>query len=122
MVFEAVKKVSALTRIIKIINYPLLIGGCVFICVLFACFLGPRLAPQDPLKENYALRVNGNIRQPPYAPFAVEGFPLGTDQYGRDLLSRLLWAVRDGDIGCHYKVNNWDDHRAYLGMVPRTNW
>jgi peptide/nickel transport system permease protein len=28
------------------------------------------------------------------SPLTVPGFPLGSDQFGRDLPSRLLWGVR----------------------------
>jgi ABC-type dipeptide/oligopeptide/nickel transport system permease subunit len=46
------------------------------------------------MQENFTLKVDGNITRPPYPAFKVPGFPLGTDSFGRDIVSRLLWAVR----------------------------
>lgn len=60
----------------------------------FIAITGPGLAPQDPMKENYALSVDGQIKTPPYPAFKIAGYLLGTDRWGRDLLSRILWGVR----------------------------
>lgn len=62
--------------------------------MIFLAWFGPAFAPQDPMQENYTLKVDGKIRVPPYPPLKVPGYPLGTDQFGRDLLSRILWGVR----------------------------
>ena len=75
-------------------NWPLFFGGLIMLLMIFLAVKGPVLALQDPMKENYALRVNGQISRPPYAPFTIPGYPLGTDNFGRDLLSRILWGVR----------------------------
>ena len=45
----------------------------------------PLLAPHDPIKSDFAAGL-----QPPGTP----GHPLGTDQLGRDLLSRVLYGAR----------------------------
>ena len=45
----------------------------------------PWLAPHDPIKSDFAAGL-----QPPGTP----GHPLGTDQLGRDLLSRVLYGAR----------------------------
>lgn len=60
----------------------------VFICMLALCLvtigiLAPYIAPHDPLKTDMMNSLKG--------PSAV--FPLGTDQLGRDLLSRILYGV-----------------------------
>ena len=78
----------------KKINWPLLIGAVLVGFMLFLAAFGPSFAPQDPMKENYTLKVNGKFRVPPYPAFEVPGYYLGTDRYGRDLFSRILWAVR----------------------------
>ncbi len=78
----------------KKINLPLIIGTILITFLTFLAVFGPLFAPQDPMQENYALAVNGKIHVPPYAVNEIPGYPLGTDRYGRDLLSRILWAVR----------------------------
>ena len=62
--------------------------------MLILAIKGPDLAMQDPMQENYAFKVNGQVSRPPYPPFTIPGYPLGTDNFGRDLLSRILWGVR----------------------------
>jgi len=47
--------------------------------------LAPVLAPQDPIKTNLAQRL---------APPGTAGYPLGADDLGRDILSRLIWGGR----------------------------
>jgi peptide/nickel transport system permease protein len=47
------------------------------------CALAGILAPYDPLEVNPTRRL---------APIGTSGYPLGTDELGRDMLSRLLWG------------------------------
>lgn len=75
-------------------NWTLLIGLLLVGFIVLVALIGPSLAPQDPMQENFALSVDGRIRTPPYPAFKIEGYPLGTDRWGRDLWSRILWAVR----------------------------
>ncbi|MBI5354575.1 MAG: PQQ-binding-like beta-propeller repeat protein [Chloroflexi bacterium] len=78
----------------KKINWALMIGAILVGFMTFLAVFGPSFSPQNPMEENYTLKVDGSIRVPPYPAFKVEGYPLGTDRYGRDILSRILWAVR----------------------------
>ena len=57
-------------------------GAVVLLIVLMAIF-APLLAPFDPYKESVVLRLK---------PFGYRGHPLGTDELGRDLLSRLIYG------------------------------
>ena len=52
--------------------------------LLLAIVLGPWIAPYDPEEFHFLARL---------APPSAE-FWLGTDQFGRDILSRLLWGAR----------------------------
>src|SRR5690625_3193889 len=52
--------------------------------MLIAIF-APLLVPMDPNKINPGNRL---------APIGTEGHVLGTDQLGRDMLSRLIWGSR----------------------------
>ncbi|UCC65405.1 MAG: ABC transporter permease subunit, partial [Anaerolineae bacterium] len=75
-------------------NWPLLLGGLIVLFVMILAIAGPFLALQDPLKEHKVIKVDDKWELAPFPAFTVPGFPLGSDSYGRDLLSRLLWAVR----------------------------
>lgn len=75
-------------------NLPLFFGLLITGFVVAIAIWGPSLAPQNPIEQHYTLELNGEVRSPPYPPFRVEGFPLGTDRFGRDSLSQILWGVR----------------------------
>ncbi len=60
------------------------VAGAVFLVVAATSILAPFIAPHDPLQLLPALRLK------PPGP----DFPLGTDAYGRDLLSRILYGGR----------------------------
>ena len=75
-------------------NWPLIIGLVLVLSISFLAVFGPSLALRDPLETNTVVKVGGEWVRLPYPPFAVPGFPLGSDAYGRDLLSRLLWGIR----------------------------
>ncbi len=69
---------------------PVAITGAVIVVVfLLVAAFAPLLAPRDPLAQ-YLL---GEIR-PGSIPGPREGFPLGVDNLGRDLLSRLVVGSR----------------------------
>ena len=63
-----------------------LAGGFVVALLLASALFAPMLAPQDPTLLDTALRFR--------PPFADWRFPLGTDELGRDTLSRLLYGGR----------------------------
>ncbi|MDQ3412245.1 MAG: hypothetical protein M3509_09015, partial [Chloroflexota bacterium] len=63
-------------------------GGGIVLVVLTIALLGPLLAPHDPISQNLSEAL-----KPPF--WQVEGslsHPLGTDQYGRDVFSRLVYG------------------------------
>ena len=61
----------------------LVAGGFVLLFVAIALF-APLIAPYDPIKTNFLA-----VRQAPSWAYL-----LGTDEVGRDLLSRLIWGAR----------------------------
>jgi ABC-type dipeptide/oligopeptide/nickel transport system permease subunit len=66
------------------------IGMLMFLIVVFAAVFAPVVAPYDPLEQN--LR---DAKMPP--AWSAEGswdHPLGTDNLGRDLLSRVIYGAR----------------------------
>lgn len=60
------------------------LGLALFATIVFAAVFAPWIAPYDPLQQNILHRL-----QPPSADYL-----LGTDTYGRDVLSRLIHGAR----------------------------
>ena len=60
------------------------IGLVTFLVVVALALLAPYISPYDPLEQDIIARLQG--------PSAAHWF--GTDAYGRDILSRLLWGAR----------------------------
>jgi peptide/nickel transport system permease protein len=87
---EALITTSSSTR--RHVNWPLLIGGGLVAVILFVALFGPQLAPKDPREHVLIIQVDGQWLTPPYPAF-TPGYPLGSDNLGRDLYSWLLWSV-----------------------------
>jgi len=74
---------SVLTRLLRD-KVAMGAGGVVLALLLLALF-GPWLAPADPYQSSILSRLK---------PIGSEGFPLGSDELGRDMLSRLIVGAR----------------------------
>jgi peptide/nickel transport system permease protein len=61
-----------------------LIGALMLLVLLTVCLLTPYIARYDPIKQNYRAMLQ--------TPSAKHYF--GTDRYGRDIWSRILWGGR----------------------------
>src|SRR3712207_8608971 len=70
-------------------NPVAILGAAIVVVFLFVAAFAPWLAPRDPLAQTLLSEV-----RPGLIPGAQEGFPLGADQLGRDLLSRLVYGSR----------------------------
>lgn len=57
----------------------------VLVAIVAAAILAPWLAPSDPSIGSVVRRLK---------PIGTPGYPLGTDELGRDMLTRLLWGGR----------------------------
>ena len=62
-----------------------LVAGAILVLVVLSAILAPWIAPHDPSAGSIRLRL---------APVGAPSHPLGTDEQGRDMLSRLLWGGR----------------------------
>ena len=58
--------------------------------VVLVAILAPVLSPQDPTLQDAKIR----LKAPMWAEDGSSEFPLGTDQLGRDLLSRIFFGAR----------------------------
>lgn len=69
----------------RLLSDPTTLAGVVLCAIVLAgALLAPWLAPRDPLEQNILDRL--------VSPGS--DYLLGTDQFGRDVLSRLLWGAR----------------------------
>jgi peptide/nickel transport system permease protein len=59
------------------------IGALIVLALIATAVFAPRLAPHGPKEATFAQ----------YLPPSAE-FPMGTDQLGRDVLSRVIWGAR----------------------------
>ena len=62
----------------------LLFPGLLVAAMILVALLAPWLGLADPVRQDVANRLSG----------AIAGSPLGRDEFGRDVLSRLIWGAR----------------------------
>src|SRR5690606_13813028 len=65
-------------------------GGAVVLVVVLMGVTAPWIAPHDPTQANFFNR----LRPPAWMEGGSWEYPLGTDQLGRDVLSRIMWGAR----------------------------
>jgi ABC-type dipeptide/oligopeptide/nickel transport system permease subunit len=65
-------------------NRMAVIGGVVVILILLAAIFAPLISPHDP----YAVDLDKQFLDP------SSQYPIGTDMYGRDVLSRIIYGSR----------------------------
>lgn len=71
---------------------PMFIIGAVIVALIFLmAIFAPLLAPHDPTARDLIDQVSANHQ----VPDAQDGYPLGGDTSGRDLLSRLIYGSRN---------------------------
>lgn len=61
-----------------------LVGACIVLAYLVAALFAPWVAPHDPTDQNLPLALKG----------PRPGWWLGNDEYGRDMLSRVIYGAR----------------------------
>lgn len=72
-------------RLQALLRKPLaMLGFFIVLAVILAAVFAPLVAPHDPLRADFTA-----ILQPPSGEY-----PLGTDEIGRDVLSRLIYGAR----------------------------
>jgi peptide/nickel transport system permease protein len=65
-------------------NKTALAGLVIGVFIVLTALLAPWIAPMDPLAQDPFNRLSWD----------VEGYLLGTDDFGRDVLSRIIWGSR----------------------------
>jgi peptide/nickel transport system permease protein len=89
-VWSIVKRRLNIRKAVRSSDWSLLILGGILFAFVVAGIFGAALAPHDPAEANFEDALK--------PPFWMEGgkltYPLGTDNLGRDVLSRLLVGTR----------------------------
>ncbi|MGS1097158.1 ABC transporter permease (plasmid) [Aquamicrobium terrae] len=62
----------------------LMIGAAILTAFVLTALLAPYISPYDPIAQNAEIR----LQSPSWA------HPFGTDNFGRDVFSRVIWGVR----------------------------
>ena len=66
-------------------DWPAIVALIILLVIAVAAIAAPLLTQVDPLTTNTRMKA---------APLLTPGYPLGTDQLGRDIWSRLLYGAR----------------------------
>jgi peptide/nickel transport system permease protein len=74
---------SVMSRLVR--DKVAMFAAFVILCLLIMAILGQWITPADP----YAASIMKRLK-----PIGFEGYPLGTDELGRDMLSRLMVGAR----------------------------
>lgn len=84
------------------LNLPLLLGALIVVALFAVVLFGPLWAPENPylVGTRGLLLVDGELTSPPWPP--SEKQPLGSDQWGRDILSLLLYGTRNTLVACTF--------------------
>jgi peptide/nickel transport system permease protein len=75
--FEVMKKLKK--------NNLAIIGLVIVFLIILIAFLAPFISPYDPYEQNLSMRL---------LKIGSKGHILGTDEYGRDMLTRLMYGAR----------------------------
>jgi peptide/nickel transport system permease protein len=71
-------------------RFKIYLGLGILCCLCFMAVFAPYVAPNDPLQQNLTRR----LKPPAFMQGGSSANILGTDNYGRDLLSRLMYGAR----------------------------
>ncbi len=97
-------------------NYPLMIGGLIVFGLFLVVLFGPLWAPVNPYIAGQHVVPHLDLQtgvwiDPPLNPSAE--YPLGTDEYGNDILSMLLYGARNTLIAAAFITMA----RVIIGLV-----
>jgi ABC-type dipeptide/oligopeptide/nickel transport system permease subunit len=87
--FPRLRQARSLLR--KLVDDKVALAAAIFLLVLlFVSVFAPYVAPQDPATQDLMLR----LRPPAWNEKGIAKYLLGTDQLGRDVLSRMIYGSR----------------------------
>lgn len=99
-----------------ILNPPFILGSMILVILVGVAWFGPKFASYDPYITSRSIptyfdRANEVLVRPPFDPSPE--YPLGTDRFGNDLLSLILYGTRVTLVSCLYITAG----RVLLGLV-----
>ena len=71
-------------------NLPVLLGALIVLTVVFCAIFADYISPHDPTAQEISQR----LLPPSFMPGGRPEYILGTDQFGRDTLSRMIYGSR----------------------------
>jgi ABC-type dipeptide/oligopeptide/nickel transport system permease subunit len=81
---------AAVLAVRNFVSPRLVVGGAALAFLILLAITAPWISPHDPLEQDFLLQY-----VPPYwLAGGNPAFPLGTDNLGRDILSRFIWGAR----------------------------
>jgi peptide/nickel transport system permease protein len=97
-------------------NLPLVLGGIIVLALFLVVLFGPLWAPYNPYIAGEHIVTHYDPDQdawisPPLEPSAE--YPLGTDEWGNDILSLLLYGARNTLVACAFITMV----RVILGLI-----
>ena len=97
-------------------NLPLIFGGVIVLALFLVVLFGPVWAPYNPYIAGEHIVTHYDPDQdvwisPPLEPSAE--YPLGTDEWGNDILSLLLYGARNTLVACAFITMV----RVILGLI-----
>lgn len=71
-------------------RFKMVLGGTIVVAAILIAVFAPYIAPHDPYRQDLISR----LIPPVWSDGGSWTFPLGTDAYGRDMMSRLIYGSR----------------------------
>ncbi len=79
----------------QLLTNPGAVAGAIIVLIVGICAVAaPLIAPHDPNAQDLSLA----FKPPAWLAGATPGYLLGTDNLGRDILSRIIWGTRVASI------------------------
>jgi len=103
------------------LNPELVVGGLIVLGLFAIVLFGPLIAPANPYLagQSSSMIIDGEFTTAPFPP--MPGLPLGSDQWGRDILSLLLYGTRNTLVACLFIAMARVLLGSTLGMVAGWN-
>ena len=97
-------------------NFPLMFGGIIVLALFVSVLFGPVFAPVNPYITGQVVGSYYDVDQGEWISHPISPsseYPLGTDQWGNDILSFLLYGARNTLVACAFVTMV----RIILGVV-----